>query len=572
MLKCKKGECMDENQLNKKTRWYKDSIIYQIYPRSYCDSNNDGIGDIRGIISKLDYIEKLGVDTIWLSPVYKSPNFDNGYDISDYRNINPEYGTMEDFEQLVEECKKKNIKIIMDLVVNHTSDKHNWFEESRKKEKNDFSDYYIWRKGRGKDGLTPPNNWSSRFTGPAWTYNEDRKEWFLHLFTSKQPDLNWDNPKVRKEIVDICEYWFEKGVSGFRCDVLTYIAKDQTYKNGKFNIALTGDELFTMYGSWHDYIKELHDKSWSKHDSFVFAEGLGANLEKIRQATKESHGETDSFISFEHLNADTLMSIIPRRLNLRKFKHTFNKYQQNPQDIWNMLYLENHDQERSTTRYIKDENLIREGAKMLAVAMQFQKGTPIIYQGQEIGMTNCQLKVEEYSDIVSLSLHNMFKKSFPVLLPFIEKCLTRKGRENARTPMQWSNEKFAGFSDSKPWIKVNPNKDEINAKQQESDENSVLNFYRDLLKFRKSNEVLKDGSFKDLAAKHKKMFIYERKLKDKAYLVVCNFSNKKSGYNLKNYTFKNSKLMFKNYQNAPEKLDKNIECKPYETRVYELDM
>ncbi|MBQ7307982.1 MAG: alpha-glucosidase [Clostridia bacterium] len=559
---------MDNNQI--KTRWYKDSVIYQIYPRSFADSNNDGIGDLKGITQKLDYVKSLGVDAIWLSPVYKSPNFDNGYDISDYYQINEEFGTMEDFEEFSRECKKREIKIIMDLVANHTSNEHQWFTESKKGKDNPFSDFYIWKKGKGKNGKKPPNNWSSRFSGPAWTYDENRKEWYLHLFTKQQPDLNWENPKVREEIVKICEFWFDKGVDGFRCDVLTYIAKDQSYEDGKYKIGLKGTEKFAMYGPWHEYVKELNDKSWKNHNSMIVAEGQDATFTEVKKATDENNGEIDTFFSFEHLTADTFFDYLPKKLDLVKFKKIINKWQQLPKENWNTIFLENHDLLRSVSRYIKGSEYYNIGAKMLCVFMMFQKGTPYVYQGQELGMTNCHFDYNEFRDGMAFQMFDTVKSVSKLLIPLAVKIMNIRGRDNARVPMQWDNTQNAGFNNegSPTWIKVNPNKDFINVKMEESDKDSVLNFYKRVINFRKGNEIIKNGTYRDLDPKNKKLVIYERELNNEGYVVICNFSNKTINYRFKNFEYKSTNLEFYNIENTQKSLSKKIKILPYQTMVY----
>ena len=367
-----------------KTGWYKDAVFYQIYPRSFCDSDGDGIGDIRGIISKLDYLKDLGVTAVWLSPVYKSPNDDNGYDISDYRDINPEFGTLDDWKEMIAGMHERGIKLVMDLVVNHTSDEHEWFKQSRSSKDNPYRDYYIWRKGKGKDGKRPPNNWTSRFTGSAWQYDAATGEWYLHLFSKKQPDLNWDNPKVRQEVADICNYWFELGVDGFRCDVITYISKAEGLPDGKFNpvmcgdehfvlgphiheylneiyekawskydtmIVMCGDEHFVLGPHIHEYLNEIYEKAWSKYDTMIVGEAIGCKLTDAPMIIAEDRHELDSAITFELMDVDMKWSFFPVKFNLAKFKAVQSAWQALPKNCWNTLYYENHDQPRSITRY-----------------------------------------------------------------------------------------------------------------------------------------------------------------------------------------------------------------------------
>ncbi|MGI6133912.1 MAG: alpha-glucosidase, partial [Christensenellales bacterium] len=387
----------------KRTRWYKDAFIYQIYPRSFCDSNGDGIGDLRGIISKLDYLKELGVTAVWLSPCYKSPNDDNGYDISDYRDIMDEFGTLEDWEEMVEGMHKRGIKLIMDLVVNHTSDEHYWFQEARKSKDNPYRDYYIWRKGKGKNGKKPPNNWTSRFGGSAWEYCEETDEYYLHLFTKKQPDLNWKNPKVRQEVHDIVKYWLDKGCDGFRCDVITYIAKEDGLPDGRWNIALRGDEHFNNHPTIHSYLHALNKEVLSNYDCMTVGEGPGMNVENAIKYTSEENEELDTVFTFEHMNTDTYFQLIPRKFKLSRLKKVFAKYQHGLRNKgWNSLYFENHDQPRCLPRFVGDYGPYRkQAAKMLAVALYMQQGTPYIYQGQEIGMTNYPWKsLDEFQDVM----------------------------------------------------------------------------------------------------------------------------------------------------------------------------
>ena len=370
-----------------KTIWYKDAVVYQIYPRSFCDSNGDGIGDLRGIISKLDYIKNLGVNAVWLSPIYKSPNDDNGYDISNYRDIMDEFGTMADFDEMLAGMHERGIKLIMDLVANHTSDEHEWFVKSRESKDNPYRDYYIWRKGRGKDGRKPPNNWTSRFGGSAWAYDEKTGEWYLHLFSKKQPDLNWENPAVRREIADICNFWMDKGVDGFRCDVITYISKADGLPKGKFNPIMCGDEHFVLGPRYHEFIRELNENSWSKYDSYTVGESTGITFEKAPECIDERRRELDTIFGFEHMCTDMYMEVVPHKFKLPRFTKVLSKWQSLPDTCWNTLFLENHDQPRSLGRFTGDFGEISSLYDGLFTSQPFTRQW-------EYGSTNGQLKIK----------------------------------------------------------------------------------------------------------------------------------------------------------------------------------
>jgi oligo-1,6-glucosidase len=555
-----------------KTRWYKDSIFYQIYPRSFRDSNGDGVGDIRGIIEKLDYLKDLGVTAVWLSPCYKSPNDDNGYDISDYRDIMEEFGTLDDWKEMIEGMHKRGIRLIMDLVVNHTSDEHFWFQESKKSKDNPYRDYYIWRPGRGKDGKKPPNNWTSRFSGPAWEYDETTGEWYLHLFSKKQPDLNWDNPKVRQEVADICNYWLDLGVDGFRCDVIIYISKTEGLPDGKFNPITCGDEKFVIGPHYHEYIHELNKNSWSKYDIMTVGEGQGITVKDAESMVAEDREELDAIFTFEHQEADAFLHVVPRKFKLSRFKKILSSWQRIPDNCWNSLFLENHDYSRVIPRYGKLEHR-KQVAKMLAVVMNFQKGTPYIYQGQEIGMTNiADFKREDYKDIVSINVYDFVKKLFPPLLPVVRWALQKRARDHARTPMQWSAGKYAGFSDVEPWMMVNPNYKEINVEEAQKDADSVLNFYKKLNRFRLGNEIIKCGSYNEFYPKSDDIFVYTREYQGKGYLVAASFRDKPTAFALPEELKKKAsgfKLVMSNYDlDDSEKISDRF-LKPYETFVYE---
>ena len=546
-----------------KTRWYKDDVIYQIYPRSFCDGNGDGIGDIRGIISKLDYIKSLGVDAVWLSPVYKSPNDDNGYDISDYRDIMDEFGTLDDWKEMVKGMHERGIKLIMDLVVNHTSDEHKWFIESRKNN-SEYRDYYIWQKGRGKNGKKPPNNWKSSFVGPAWEYDKESGEWYLHLFSKKQPDLNWDNPKVRQEVADICNYWFDLGVDGFRCDVITYISKKEGYPNGSAS--------YTVGPHYHEYIHELNERSFSKYDSMTVGEAIGITPDNATESIDESVGEMDTVFSFDHMQIDYKYGFLPAKFNLVKYKNILARWQSLPKTCQPTIYLENHDQPRCLPRFVGDYKDKREKAGMsLATAMMFLRATPYIYQGQEIGMTNCHFEEEEFKDIASLRVFELVKKICPILMPYVKKVMNRRARDHARTPMQWSADKYAGFSTAEPWMKVNPNYKEINVEDSEKREDSLLNYYRKVIRYRKGNEVIIKGGFELVYPEDKRIFAYMREYNGKKILVIANYKNKTVKFRVpEKLLYTDCKLVLSNYADAPEKLD-NMTLREYEALVYELD-
>lgn len=542
-----------------KTRWYKDAVFYQIYPRSFCDSNGDGIGDLRGIISKLDYLKNLGIDAIWLSPCYDSPNDDNGYDIRDYHNIMAEFGTFEDWQAMLEEIHKRDMKLVMDLVVNHTSDEHFWFKEAKKSVDNPYRDYYIWRKGRGKNGKKPPNKWISNFVGSAWEYEQNTDEYYLHLFSKKQPDLNWDNPKVRKEVIDICNFWLELGVDGFRCDVITYIAKPEGLKGS-----------YVVAPNWQKYIKEVAQNSWDNYDTMIVGECAMLTAERAPEIQSEKLGLLDTSISFDHTNADAYFIIIPHKFRLKKFKQAISRWQNLPQDCWNSLYLENHDQPRSIPRYVKEE-FRNEGAKMLSTMLMFLRGTPYIYQGQELGMSNTPFKEEDYKDIMSLGILRAVKKYLPFLKGFALKKLGQRARDNSRTPTQWSAEKYAGFSTVEPWMKLNPNYVEVNAESAVKDANSIYNYDKKLIKLRKNyTDILKFGDYKELLSDSKKLFCYNRSYLEKNIFVVCSFSSKSVDFTIPaGMRFEKSELIISNNNEASNVLI-NCKLKPYECRAYLL--
>lgn len=524
--------------------YWKDAVVYQIYPRSFKDSNGDGIGDILGIISKLDYLKDLGVDVIWLSPVYDSPNDDNGYDIRDYKEIHKDFGTMEDMDLLIKEANDRGIKIIMDLVINHTSDEHPWFIASKDKNSK-YHDYYYWR--------DKPNNWTSFFSGKAWTKVDDM--YYLHLFSKKQPDLNFHNKDVIEEIKDIMHFWLKKGISGFRCDVINIIYKD-SLANGKKRLVLTGLEHYYSTKGLHKILKELRTDVLDKYDAFTVGETVLVNTKEANDLILPENKELDMVFGFEHMETDQINNKwFKTKFKPKKFFKTIAKWQE--EVYWNANYLENHDQPRSVSRFGNDTKYHLESAKMLCLFNLSLRGTPYIYEGQEIGMTNAYLnKIEDYQDLESIRIYGLAKKLlFPKKLRL--KLLRNASRDNARQPVQWDSKE--GFTNGKPWIKENSNKDKINVLANMEDPNSILNFYKKLIAFRKNSIVLKEGSFEKVYIS-KKIFIFKRKTKDKTYLVISNFTSKNVSYP---FEIKGS-LVFSNY-------DKQIDyIRPYEAMIIDL--
>ncbi|MDR0751176.1 MAG: alpha-glucosidase [Christensenellaceae bacterium] len=554
-----------------KSRWYKDAVFYQIYPRSFKDSNGDGIGDIRGIIEKIDYLKGLGINAVWLSPVYMSPNDDNGYDISNYRDINPEFGTLEDWKEMIDKMHQNGIRLVMDLVVNHSSDEHQWFLESKKSKDNPYRNYYIWRPGKNNDGKKPPNNWTSRFGGSAWKYDQNTNEWYLHLFSEKQPDLNWENPAVRQEVVDICNYWLDLGVDGFRCDVITYISKANGLPDGKYNPILRGDEHFVAKPKIHEYLNQLNRESWSKYDTMIVGEAAGLTRKDAELLVSESRNEMDSVIEFELSLVDMKFNAIPVKLNLKKFKKIQSAWQNIPDDCWNTLFYENHDQPRSISRYGNEFGPFRkELAKMLAISYITLKGTPYIYQGQEIGMSNISLNPDEYADIMTKRIFQITKK-FPPLYWLAKKVMKKVARDNARTPMQWSDGANADFSTSTPWFKLNPNYGDINVQAQLNNPNSILNFYKKIIDFRINNEILIKGSYKEYFPNHKRVYAFERAYEGKRFIIICNFKSDVVNLNCIDMNAMGAKLVLSNYANTAETFKNGMTLRAYEAFIYYIE-
>lgn len=555
-----------------KKNWYKEMAVYQVWPRSFCDGNGDGIGDLKGVLSKLDYIKSLGVDAIWFSPLYVSPQKDYGYDIADYRNIAPEYGTLDDFKAVLEGAHSRGLRVIMDLVVNHTSDQHPWFLESKKGKDNPYSDYYIWRKGRLNNKL-PPNDWKSTFAAPGWQFVPERNEYYLHLFATEQPDLNMDNPKVREEVKDIMKFWLDMGVDGFREDVITFISKREGLPDGIPIPVAAGFEHYMDGPHLHEYLTEFKDV-WSKYDCMTVGEAPMMTPKRALKHIQEGpEQELSMMFHFQHMEADCMfVSWIKTPFNLKKLKKVYTNWQKSLYGkAWNALYIENHDQPRIINRY-GNLNYRVESAKMLAVMYICQSGTPFIYQGQEIGMTNIGLTdIDKYEDVSTKNIYNMCRK-FGLKSDFIMKIASYASRDNARTPVQWSAEKNAGFTTAeKPWFELNPNYTEINVEASEKDENSILNFYRKLLKFRKENEIVIYGDYEEYYHNSDKMFVYSRSYEGKRMLVICSFCDKHMVFKApRNFNLTQGELKICNYPNPSENNDGCV-LRPYETRVYMFD-
>lgn len=550
-------------------RWWKESVVYQIYPRSFCDSNGDGIGDLNGITGKLDYLKELGIDVIWLSPVYKSPNDDNGYDISDYQAIMDEFGTMEDFDRMLATAHEKGIKIMMDLVVNHTSDEHKWFIESRKSTDNPYRDYYIWRPAKEDGSL--PNNWGSCFSGPAWEYDKTTDMYFLHLFSKRQPDLNWDNPAVRQEVFDMMNWWLKKGVDGFRMDVISLISKEPGLPDKEpgingyatFNVSANGPHV-------HEYLQEMRQKALNNADTITVGECSGVTLEEAKKYARSDEKELNMVFQFEHMDVDSDEKAgkwTTRKMDLRNLKKILTRWQKGLQDIaWNSLYWENHDQPRSVSRFGNDSDEYREiSAKMLATCIHMMQGTPYVYQGEELGMTNCPFNtLDNFRDLESINAFHELTEQGKMTEEDMMAAIGYKGRDNARTPMQWDDSAYAGFSTATPWIMVNPNYTKINARDQVNREDSVFKYYQKLIKLRHESELIVYGTYDLILDDDKDIYAYIRTLGDEKLIVYCNFSENTREVELPE-EFTNGKVLISNYSDV--KVNHKITLRPYEAIV-----
>jgi len=551
-----------------RNRWYKNKVFYQIWPRSFKDGNNDGIGDLIGVYEKLDYLKSLGVDGIWFSPLYPSPNADCGYDISDYMNINPEYGTLEDFKRVLEGAHQRDMKVIMDLVVNHTSDEHEWFEKSRRRIE-PYTDYYIWKDAKPDGSL--PNNWDSMFEGKAWHWDEIRQQFYLHLFAIKQPDLNMDNPLVREEVKNIMKFWLDMGVDGFREDVITFISKKEGLPDDKILPIMKGIRHYNHGPNVHKYLSEFRDDILSKYSTVTLAEApLISGSQALKYIREKHNSEIDMMIHFNHMCADCLFNeYAPLPFSLRRLKRSWSRWQNHLFNKgWNALYIENHDHPRIISRY-GSEKYAKESGKTLCTAYLFQQGTPFIYQGQEIGMLNWYPKDGNMYEDVQTSY--FYKNNFTFLPDKLKlRWLWRASRDSARTPVQWSSDKYAGFSKVEPWFYVNQNYTSINVAHQETDPDSILNFYKKAIQLRKSLPAIQHGRYKEFYKRSNKLYVYTRTTRNQKILVVCSFTEKPVEFiPPKGINLDSSKLLLCNYSDTRAG-DNSFTTRPYECRVYEI--
>ena len=548
--------------------WWKEAVGYQIYPRSFKDSNGDGIGDLNGIISKLDYLKDLGIDVIWICPMYKSPNDDNGYDISDYQDIMNDFGTMDDFDQLLKEVHKRKMKLIIDLVVNHTSDEHKWFIESKSSKDNPKRDWYIWREG--KEGREP-NNWESIFKGSVWEYDNNTEEYFLHLFTKRQPDLNWENKELREAVYKMINWWLDKGIDGFRVDAISHIKKEEGLIDMDNPQGLEYVESFEKHmnvNGIHKYLKELKEKTFDNYDIMTVGEANGVDADEADLWVGEENGKFNMIFQFEHLHLWGAES--ENTFNVKNYKKVLTKWQKALEGKgWNALYIENHDIPRVISTWGNDREYLRECATAFGLMYFMQQGTPFIYQGQEIGMTNVKFdSIYDYNDVKGI---NIYKEKIEQGLSKEEalKYVWAVSRDNSRTPMQWDNSNNAGFTDGTPWINVNENYKTINVNNQINDENSILNFYKNMIRIRKENETLVYGSYDLILDEDDKIYAYIRTMGDEKFIVIVNLSHDEVKYSYEeklNY----SKLLLSNYKVEAHDMINEFILKPYEARLYKL--
>lgn len=552
-------------------KWWKNAVVYQIYPRSFKDSNGDGIGDLEGIYEKLDYLAELGIDVIWMSPVYKSPNDDNGYDISDYQDIMDDFGTMDDFDRVLKKAHSLNIKIMMDLVVNHTSDEHKWFIESKKSKDNPYHDYYMWA-DPDKNG-NPPNRWESCFSGSAWEYVESVGQFYLHSFSRKQPDLNWDNPKVREEVFKMMTWWCDKGIDGFRMDVISMISKYPGLPDGPENgNGYTGNTSCDG-PNIHKYLREMNEKVLSKYSLITVGECPGVNAEQAKKYANIDGSELDMIFQFEHVSGSALKPCHHGKwdgeaMTMPELRANFTKWQKDLEGCaWNSLFLSNHDQPRCVSRFGNDSEQYRElSAKMLATMTHFQKGTPYVYQGEELGMTNAYMEnIADYRDIESLNAYKELTTKENIPAKTVMGYIKAVGRDNARTPMQWDASENGGFTSGTPWLQVNKNYKTINAAAQVNDPDSVFAYYKKLIALRHTNEVMVNGVYDVLIPDHPQIYAYTRTLGDKQLLVLCNDSDTNAAIpaEIQEKIRAAKNILIQNYKDTDEST-----LRPYEAVVY----
>ncbi|MCM3033527.1 alpha-glucosidase [Niallia sp. MER 6] len=554
-----------------KNKWWKEVVAYQIYPRSFMDSNGDGIGDIQGIISKLDYLKNLGIDIIWVCPIYKSPNDDNGYDISDYKDILSEFGSMTDFDQLLDEVHARGMKLIMDLVINHTSDEHPWFIEARSSKENEYRDYYIWHSGI--DG-EEPNNWESIFGGSAWQYDEKTEEYYLHVFSKKQPDLNWENPSVRQELYEMINWWLNKGIDGFRVDAISHIKKVAGFPNmpnpENKRYVPSFDGHMNRPGI-NTFLDELKRETFDNYDIVTVGEANGVSVEEADLWVGEENGKFNMVFQFQHL--ELWNKSVNNGLDIHALKNTLTKWQKGLEDNgWNALFFENHDQPRSVSTWGNDKEYWAESAKCLATLYFLMQGTPFVYQGQEIGMTNVQFPaIEDYNDVAIKNLYKLEKENGKPHEEIME-IIWKTGRDNSRTPMQWSDDLNAGFTTGKPWMKVNQNFRNINVDLALENPNSIYHYYKKLIDLRKENKVLVYGAYDLILEEHDQIYAYTRTLNNEKMLIITNLFPQITKFVLPaDLTVESTELLISNYEVDNGDEIKEITLSPYEARVYRLN-
>ncbi|PAE44045.1 alpha,alpha-phosphotrehalase [Bacillus sp. 7884-1] len=551
------------------TSWWKKAVVYQIYPKSFNDTSGNGTGDIQGIIEKLDYLKELGVDVLWLTPIYKSPQRDNGYDISDYYNIQEEYGTMADFDKLLAEAHKRGIKIIMDIVINHTSTEHEWFKQAKSSKDNPYRDFYIWKDA--KDSL-PPTNWESKFGGSAWQWDETTGQYYLHLFDVTQVDLNWENPKVRESLYEMMHFWLKKGVDGFRLDVINLISKDQQFPQDDSD----GRKFYTDGPRIHEFLHEMNEKVFSKYDIMTVGEMSSTSIDNCIRYTKPSEEELNMTFSFHHLKVDYPKGDkwTKAEFDFRALKNILSEWQveMNEGGGWNALFWCNHDQPRAVSRFGDDQQYHKESAKMLATTLHMMQGTPYIYQGEEFGMTNPKFdQIEEYRDVESLNIFEIKKNEGMTENEIIE-ILKQKSRDNSRTPVQWNKCEHAGFTTGTPWIHTAANYKEINAENAIKDSTSIFYHYQELIRLRKEYDVITNGDYEMISEDHKSIFAFVRKMENEMLLVINNFYGKDTTYALPvklDIDGLSKTVLLSNYEDSAP-LDKEIQLRPYESIVYHL--